>query len=88
MGTLMLLGFLNLGSGDRESELGVKCLGAAPCLLLSHCLDTIGSVEIIEVSVETGVHVCKALHDHPLPQGYIPHPRDLSLTPGIYPSRV
>ena len=73
MGTVMPLEFLNLGSVDGESELGLECLRAVPCLLLSHCLAAVGSVEIVEVPVKTGVHVCKALHkDHPVPQGFIP----------------
>lgn len=70
MGTVMPLEFLNLGSGDGESELGLGCLRADPCLLLSHCLATEGSVKTVEVPVKTGVCVCKALHeDHPLPRG-------------------
>lgn len=73
MGMVMLLEFLNLGSGDGESELRLEHLRSVPCLLLSHCLATVGSVEIVEVPVKTGVHVCKTLHkDHPLSQGFIP----------------
>lgn len=73
MGLVMLLEFLNLGSGEGESELGLECLRTVPCVLLSHGLTTVGSVEIGEVPVSTTVHVCKALHqDHPLLQGFIP----------------
>lgn len=64
---------LNLDSGDGESELGLECLRAVPCLLLSRCLVTAGSIEIVEVPVKTAVRVCKALReDHPLSQGFIP----------------
>lgn len=73
MGTVMLLEFLNLGSGNGESELGLGCLRAVPRLLLLPCLITLGSVKNVEVLVKIGVCVCKALHeDHTLPQGFVP----------------
>lgn len=77
MGLVMLLEFLNLGSGEGQPELGHECLRTVPCVLLSYGLATAGSVEMLEVPVSTTVHVCKALHqDCLLLQGFIPQGSD------------
>lgn len=72
MGTVTLLEFLNLSSGDGESELGFECLRAVPCVLLSHCLSAEGGVEVRGPSSDWCWCLRALYEDPPLPQGFVP----------------
>lgn len=55
MGLVTLLEFLNLGSGEGESELGLECPRT-----VSYGLSNVRNVEILEVPVSTAVHMSLA----------------------------